>query len=150
MAVKTAETREVAQVREMIEDWTKAIRAKDTHAIMSHIAPDVLLFDLAPPLQYAGADAYRTSLQEWFATFSGQVGYEIRDLQITTSGSIGFSRSLNRISGTRTNGEETNVWVRATVCYRKDNDRWVVVHEHASVPLYMDGSDRAAVDLKPS
>jgi hypothetical protein len=41
------------------------------------------------------------------------------------------------------------VWVRATVCYRKMNDTWVVVHEHASVPLYMDGSDRAAVDLSP-
>jgi ketosteroid isomerase-like protein len=102
-----------------------------------------------PQLQHVGANASRTGLQEWFATFSGPVGYEIRDLRITTSGEVGFSRSLNRITGKGTNGEETDVWVRATVCYRMTKGAWMVVHAHASVPLYMDGSDRAAVDLKP-
>jgi PhnB protein len=26
---------------------------------------------------------------------------------------------------------------------------WKIVHEHSSTPFYMDGSYRAAVDLKP-
>jgi ketosteroid isomerase-like protein len=51
--------------------------------------------------------------------------------------------------GIRTDGEETDVWVRATLCFRKIDGVWKVVHEHTSVPLYMDGSDRAAVDLTP-
>jgi ketosteroid isomerase-like protein len=148
-AIKTVERSADAQVRGVIEDWTKAIRARDVDAVMSHIDRDIVQFDLAPPLQHVGANAYRTGLQQWFATFSGPVGYEIRDLRITTSGEVGFSRSLNRITGKRTNGEETDVWVRATVCYRMTKGAWMVVHEHASVPLYMDGSDRAAVDLKP-
>jgi ketosteroid isomerase-like protein len=41
-------------------------------------------------------------------------------------------------------------WVRATVCFRRVRGAWKVVHEHSSVPLYMDGSERAAVDLKPA
>jgi ketosteroid isomerase-like protein len=149
MATQTVETIDGGRVRELIENWAEAIRAKDVGAVMSRLAPDIVLFDLVPPLEYVGTDAYRTSLQAWFATFSGPVGYEIRDLQIRTSGDLGFSRSLNRITGQRTNGEQTDVWVRATACYRKVNDRWVVVHEHASVPFHMDGSNRAAVDLKP-
>jgi ketosteroid isomerase-like protein len=62
---------------------------------------------------------------------------------------VAFSHSLNRISGKRTNGEETDVWVRATACFRKMDGKWKVTHEHFSVPFYMDGSGRAAVDLKP-
>jgi ketosteroid isomerase-like protein len=27
--------------------------------------------------------------------------------------------------------------VRATVCYRREGDHWLVVHEHASVPIAM-------------
>jgi ketosteroid isomerase-like protein len=51
--------------------------------------------------------------------------------------------------GTRTNGEETDVWVRVTACRRKINGKGLITHEHVSVPFYMDGSYRAAVDLKP-
>ena len=140
---------EEANIRALLEDWASAVRAKDSERVMSHYIPDILLFDLVPPLQYRGVDAYRKSLQEWFLTFQGPVGYEIRDVSITTGDGVAFSHSLNRISGRRTNGEETDVWVRATVCYRKINSTWMVAHEHVSVPFYMDGSVRAAVDLKP-
>jgi len=50
---------------------------------------------------------------------------------------------------TKRTGEETDVWVRATVGYRKIDGKWRVAHEHASVPFYMGGGDKAAVDLKP-
>jgi ketosteroid isomerase-like protein len=82
-------------------------------------------------------------------TFEGPIGFEIRDLAITTGDDVAFSHSLNRISGKRTDGQTTDVWVRSTVCFRKVDGEWMVVHEHASVPFYMDGSFRASVDLKP-
>jgi len=116
---------------------------------MSGYASDVLTFDIVPPLQYLGTDAYRKNYEEWFASWQGPIGYEISDLGITAGDGVAFSHSLNRISGKRTNGEDTDVWVRATACYRKINDKWLITHEHVSVPFYMDGSDRAAVDLRP-
>ncbi len=124
-----------AQVRQVIGLWTKALRAKDVDGLMSHYAPDILLFDLAPPLEYRGADAYRKNWEEWLPTFRGSVGYEIRDLSITTGDDVAFSHSLNRISGKRTNGEETDVWVRATLGFRKINGKWMITHEHLSVPF---------------
>jgi ketosteroid isomerase-like protein len=42
-----------------------------------------------------------------------------------------------------------DVWVRATTCFRKIDGEWIIVHEHASVPLYMEGSNRASIDLTP-
>jgi ketosteroid isomerase-like protein len=102
----------------VIDGWAKAIGAKDIGAVMSRCAADIVTFDLAPPLQTTGADALQKSLEAWFPTFRGPVGYEIRDLSITTGDDVAFCRSLNRISGARTDGAETNVWVRATVGLR--------------------------------
>jgi ketosteroid isomerase-like protein len=53
------------------------------------------------------------------------------------------------MSGTRTDGGETDVWVRQTLCLRRIGDAWKIAHEHTSVPFYMDGSNKAALDLKP-
>ena len=138
-----------AQIKELIDGWVKAVRAKDLDRVMSNYAPDILLFDLAPPLLCRGSDAYRSNWEEWFASWQGPIGYEIRDLSITAGDDVAFSHSLNRISGTRTNAEKTDVWVRATACFRKMNNKWLIAHEHVSVPFYMDGSDKAALDLNP-
>ena len=108
-----------AQIRQLAENWAKAIRAKDINGLMSHYTPGILVFDLAPPLQYVGIDAYRKNFEEWFSSFRGPIGCEIRDLSISAGGDVAFGHSLNRITGKRTSGEETDVWVRATVCYRK-------------------------------
>jgi ketosteroid isomerase-like protein len=145
----TGKTSDEAQIRALIETWATDLRAKRVDALMSHRAPEILLYDLAPPLLYRGADAYRKGLEEWFATFQGPIGYEIRDLRITAGDDVAFSTSLNWIGGARTNGEQTSVWVRTTMCFRKQGDAWNVAHEHVSVPFHMDGSYRAAIDLEP-
>lgn len=152
--MKTSDTAkavsEETQIRILIDDLAAAVRDKDVDRYVSHYARDILLFDLAPPLQYTGLDALRKSLEEWFPTFDGGIGFEVSGLQISMSNLTAFSHSLNHISGKRTTGEETDVWVRATEGFRKIDGKWLVTHEHVSVPFYMDGSNRAAVDLKPT
>jgi uncharacterized protein (TIGR02246 family) len=138
-----------AHIRQLIDNWAKALRAKDIDGLMSCYTPDILVFYLAPPLQYAGRDAYRKSFEEWFASFRGPIGYEIRELNVTAGDGAAFSRSLNRIRGTRTSGEDTDVWVRATVGFRKVSGEWKVAHEHVSVPFYMEPPYKASLDLKP-
>jgi len=138
-----------AQIQQLIDGWAKALRAKDVDGVMSNCAPDILWFNLAPPLQYLGADVYKKNREEWFATWQGSIGYEIRDLCITVGDGVAFGHGLNRIHGTRTNGGHTDVWVRQTLGFRKIGGKWLITHEHESVPFYMDGSYKAAVDLKP-
>lgn len=147
--METRKDADEAQIRQLVDGWARALSAKDVDGAMSVYAAGIVWFDLAPPLRYMGADAYRKNWEEWFVTWKGSIGYEVHDLTITTGGDVAFLYSLNRIHGTRTSGEETDVWVRATVCFRKSGGRWMVTHEHFSVPFYMDGSYRAAVDLKP-
>lgn len=138
-----------AQIRQVIDRFVQALRAKDVDAAVAHYAPDLRTFDIAPPLQSQGAEAQRAGLAAWFRSWSGPIGYEVHNLSIEVGGGVAFSASLNRLTGSRTNGEHTDVWLRVTAGYRKSGGTWLITHEHVSVPFYMDGSLRAAVDLKP-
>jgi ketosteroid isomerase-like protein len=89
-------------------------------------------------------DMYKKELAEWFATFQGAVGLEVPSLSITVGDRVAFATSLNRITGKRTHGEQTDVWVRATTGFAKKDRRWKATHEHFSIPFYMDGSYKAA------
>lgn len=138
-----------AEIRRLIERRLQAIRTKDAGAALACCAPDVLVFDLAPPLQYRGADVNRKSLEEWFTTFRGPVGYELRDLAITASDEVAVGHGLARITGARTDGTQTDVWVRTTMGLRKSAGAWTVTHEHVSVPFEMVPPFRASLDLEP-
>jgi ketosteroid isomerase-like protein len=160
MTTGKAAVNDEGQIRKLIDAWAKALGAKDIDGVMSNYASEVVSFDLATPLrQRVGTAAYRKGLQEWFSTFQDSIGYEIRELEIAVSGDLGVAHSINHMSGKRKIGENTDihvqpgeemdVWVRSTIVFRKINGKWVITHEHVSVPFYMDGSYRAAIDLKP-
>ena len=77
------------------------------------------------------------------------LGHETRDVSITTNGDIAYCHGFIRISGTKVDGEHNDVWARQTTCLKKIDGAWKITHDHTSVPFYMDGSYKAAVDLKP-
>jgi ketosteroid isomerase-like protein len=53
------------------------------------------------------------------------------------------------MAGTKTDGQDVDLWARQTVGLRKREGAWKIIHQHTSTPFYMDGSMKAAVDLKP-
>jgi PhnB protein len=136
-----------AEIKAVIDDWADAIRAKDARRVASHGTPDFVQFSLAPPLVSDAADA--EGLEKWFATWRGPLAYSVRDLRITAGDDVAFAYSLNRLSGTTTDGQTSEIWFRHTLGFRKVGGAWKIAHEHESVPFYMDGSFKAAVDLEP-
>ncbi len=136
-----------AEVLAMIERWADAVRRKDAAAVVSHGAPGYLHFSLAPPLIDAGTGA--TDLDSWFQTWDGPLELELRDLTVVAGDAVAFTHSLNRLAGTKRGEGRQELWFRHTFGLRKLGGTWRIVHEHESVPFYMDGSTRAAVDLRP-
>lgn len=150
MNIQNSTASDDPRIREIIDDRITAIRAKDADGVLRHYAPDLVTFDLAPPLANAGEAALdRQGLEGWFATWRGPIGLEARDVHVRVGGDIAFARGFYRISGTKTDGERPNIWVRGTHCFARADGVWKIVHEHMSVPFYMDGSYKAAIDLKP-
>lgn len=139
--------REKAQIRAVIEDRAKALRAKDGAGVVRHHAPGFVLFSLAPPLATAPADA--SGLEAWFATWDGPIGYEMGELCIAVGEDVAFCHGLVRMHGRKRDGEKPDLWFRMTLGLRKTGGAWKIAHEHQSVPFHMDGSYRAAIDLAP-
>ena len=137
-----------ANIRRRIDTLAEAIRAMDLDGVMSIYAPDVLSFDIVPPLQHVGAEAKRKNWVDAFAVYQRPLGYEIRDLTITVGDDVAFGHSLNRVSGTLKNGNRTDFWLRATTCFRKMDGNWLIVHDQVSVPLDLE-SGRALLNLRP-
>ena len=135
------------EIRAMLEAWAQAIRAKDSKGVAAHFAEREVRFSLAPPLQIT--TPLERDQEEWFATWDGPVGFEVRDLRVTAGEDIAFCHCFVRISGRKVDGAEPSVWARETLGLRKSGGRWRIAHEHGSVPFYMDGSNKAAIDLQP-
>lgn len=148
MASEEDKTKNEAAIRELIDGFVKAIRTKDINGVMSVFAPEIVSFDLGPPLQHGGGETFVKRWQELFESYQGPIGYEVRDLSITAGDDVAFSHSLNRVSGTTKNGKKSDRWLRWTACYRKVNGKWLIVHEHVSVPVDL-GNGKAVLDLKP-
>ncbi len=137
-----------AQIRGLIENKIKAVRAKDIDGATSDYAADVMSFDVVNPLRYIGANAVRKRLEEWFSSFQGSIGLEIRDLSITAGEAVAFSHCLNHVSATTTGGGKLDMWWRETACYRKLEGKWLITHQHSSVPFDVE-SGKASLNLKP-
>jgi uncharacterized protein (TIGR02246 family) len=148
MKAKSTRADAESQIRDLISDRIEAIHAKDIDALMSHYSPDVMIFDVVNPLRYVGSDAVRERAREWFTSYQGQIGYEVRDLTIAAGDEVAFCNYLSRTRGALTGGEAADMWVRATLCLRNTNGGWKIEHEHQSVP-FDPKSGKASLDIKP-
>jgi uncharacterized protein (TIGR02246 family) len=137
-----------ALIRQRVEDWAKAVRAKDIDRVLSLYAPNIVSFDLDPPLRYAGTDNKRRAWQEFFAVHTGPIAYEVRELNVTTHGELAFVHSLNHVKGTLASGHTSDMWVRWTACFRRIDGLWLVVHDHVSVPADLEHG-QAVLNLTP-
>ena len=93
-----------SQVRALLDSRSEAIRSKDIDRLMSLYSPDIVYYDLVPPLQYLGFGALRGRFSEWFDRWKSSIGQEIRELNISASGDIAAAYMLIRASGTLKNG----------------------------------------------
>jgi ketosteroid isomerase-like protein len=147
-AMQSQSSKDEADIRALIEDVHKAHHNKDAAAIVAPYTQDAVVCDLAPPLSHRGMDL--EAKQEWLETWEGPIDRESRDLSITVSGDFAFCHGFYRLGGTpKAAGRLIDFWMRATVCLHRNGSGWRIVHEHTSVPFYMDGSLRPAFDLKP-
>jgi ketosteroid isomerase-like protein len=137
-----------AEVKRRIEQLVDAIRAMDLEGVKPIYAPDIVSFDIEPPLRHLGAQAKWKNWEKVFTIYQQPLGYEIHDLTIAVDGDVAYGYSLARLSGTMKNGTRSGYWVRWTTCLRRIDGRWLIAHDQISVPVDF-ASGRALLDLQP-
>jgi ketosteroid isomerase-like protein len=128
-----ADKEEVA-IREQVENWAAAVRRKDLNAILANHSPNILMFDVPPPLESKGLEAYQRTWDLFFSWAHDPVVFGIREMNVTAGDDVAFVTALMRCAGTEVNGEDIELDFRLTIGLRKIDNRWIVLHEHHSIP----------------
>ena len=147
-SLRAAPATDKSAILAVIDSMAKARYEKNPEAIAAAYSPNAAIFSLAPPLVHHGIDIGET--QQWLDTWNGPIHIEPRDFQISIADDIAFCYGYMRMTGNKKGVDHAvSFWMRETLCLQRTEHGWCIVHEHASVPFYMDGSLRPAFDLEP-
>jgi uncharacterized protein (TIGR02246 family) len=119
------------QIRTIIDNWAQAVRAQDFDGALRHHSDDILLFDVPLPVQSRGIGEYRESWELFFRSVPKPIVFDLSELSITPGNDVAFAHGLIRCQ-TKDGGEPADLAIRLTVCLRKSDGQWMVVHEHHS------------------
>lgn len=140
--------RDELEIRAVMNGIHRAHHEKNAAGIVAPYAADAAFFSLAPPLEHRGRGS--EVVQEWLDTWATPIELTPQDIVVTVSGDFAFAHGFLRMQGTKKGAEHpVDFWMRETLCFERQMGAWRIVHEHTSVPFYMDASTRPAFDLKP-
>jgi ketosteroid isomerase-like protein len=115
------------QIRTLIENWAKGVRAQDMRRVLANHADDIVMFDVPMPLQSKGIEEYKKTWELFFDHNSGGPGsFDVTDLRIFASEFVSYCHAFVNIFNSK---------VRLTIGLRKEKGQWLVAHEHHSYPV---------------
>lgn len=135
MTMTSTNTRAEAQIRQLIEDHTRAICDKNLDQIMAHYAADIVLFDMKPPLALRGKEECRRMWETCLPYMPSISGMEQQEVSITVSGDLALAHWISRFTGIEPDHPAAQMWLRITAACQREGDRWQIIHEHVSVPF---------------
>jgi len=122
------------QIQSLVETWAHAVRRRDMAGVIANHSPDLVMFDVPPPFESVGLEAYKKTWDTFFAWSSDLAVFDIDDLSITAGKDVAFVVARMRCSGRDDDGSRTELRFRLTIGLRRMDGRWTIVHEHHSIP----------------
>lgn len=102
---------------------------------MFHERPETILFDYTPP-RAGNTEHLRESFRAASGGLVGSMTCEVREVETyLLSPDAAWTAAIMHVAAQYENGNAIDVTYRATDIWRKIDDRWAVVHEHASLPV---------------
>jgi uncharacterized protein (TIGR02246 family) len=123
-----------SEIRALIERWAAAVRAGDLDGVLADHSSDIRMFDVPPPNEVRGIDAYRETWPPFFEWLRSGAAFEIVSLDVTAGADVAFATALLRCGSEEDLRKDPDNRLRLTIGLRREGDRWVVSHEHHSFP----------------
>src|SRR3954470_11135442 len=79
-----------ATIRNVVESWAAAVRRKDFGGILQSHSSDIVMFDVPPPFQSKGIEAYKKTWDLFFSCSSDPVVFDITTMNITAGRDVAF------------------------------------------------------------
>jgi uncharacterized protein (TIGR02246 family) len=123
-----------AAIGTVFDDWAAAVRRRDIDGILQNHAADIVMFDVPPPFQSKGIDAYRATWETFFSWTSQPIPFQVADMSVTASDDVAFIVATMHCAEPDGDGAQKPLDFRLTVGMQKIDGRWLITHEHHSVP----------------
>jgi uncharacterized protein (TIGR02246 family) len=129
-----------AAIQALEDTYNEGLNSKDVDKVMSVYAPgkQLFVFDVVPPREYKGWEAYKKDFEGLFSGFPGPMKNTISEQTIHVVGSVAYGHNIQSGEFTRKDGTKVKIVARTTDIYRKMNGKWLIVEEHNSVPVDLD------------
>jgi len=96
---KTDET----EVRDLIERWAKAVRDKDYGGILANHSAKILMFDVPPPFESKGIEAYQETWDLFFSSQPEPIAFDIQRMEVVAGADVAFVTALMNCAQTLQN-----------------------------------------------
>lgn len=136
------------EVVELHERWFAAAAAKDLEASMQPISAEIVSFEHSAPLQFTDLEAIPAECQRGFDLASDEFSWTVPDLRVHVRDDLAVAWGLNRMASRLPDGTEQVTWSRGTRVFLRNDEGWLMVHQHVSFPLDPE-TGAAATDLTP-
>jgi uncharacterized protein (TIGR02246 family) len=121
-------------LRQLIADWSAAVRRRDYDGVLAHHAPNILMFDVPLPFQSEGLEAYRKTWDLFFGSMVEPSTFDFSDVRVTVGTDVAFATAHGRCLSREKDGSVAELHFRLTMCFERRDGEWLVVHEHHSLP----------------
>jgi ketosteroid isomerase-like protein len=127
---------EQIRIKALLEAWADAVRRHDVAAILAHHEPDMVMFDLPPPLQCNGIKAYEQTWDLFFRYHKAGAAFDFQELTVIAGQDVAFAVAIMRCGPDSSSNpaDKDGFPFRLTVGLRKVGGDWRIAHEHHSVP----------------
>jgi ketosteroid isomerase-like protein len=133
MSIQTSDRQ---TIEALLESWADAVRRHDLPAILAHHDPEMVMFDLPPPLQCRGIAAYQETWGLFFRYHKPGAAFDFRELTVTAGADVAFAAAIMGCGPDSSSNpaDKDGFLFRLTVGLRKVDGNWCILHEHHSVP----------------
>jgi uncharacterized protein (TIGR02246 family) len=128
-----SETNESA-VRDLLERWAAAVRAKKISEVLANHSLDFRMFDVPAPFESRGLAAYEDTWRLFYSHQPEPVAFDIKSMEVVAGDDVAFAVAHMQCIEPTEKVRRTPLDFRLTVGLRKLEGRWTIVHEHHSVP----------------
>jgi uncharacterized protein (TIGR02246 family) len=121
------------QIRALIENWAKAVRNRDIHAILAFHSENFVMYDVPEPFQSVGLDAYRKTWDIFFKYTKPGV-FDIHEMKIVSADDVAFAYGRMQCADKTDREDYIPLDFRITIGLEKIKGQWMILHEHHSIP----------------
>ncbi|WP_164472728.1 YybH family protein [Cohnella candidum] len=140
------------KVQDVLENYKSSVYEKNVESFLSAYSPEIHIYDCWGSWDSKGISSWKAKVEEWFNGLRAEgvsLHVDFNDVVVEENLNLAFVHcAVTFAAHELESGEKLRqITNRFTFGLRKDNDSWIIVHEHSSLPISGE-SGKALFDLR--